>query len=53
MMMVLLLGLGDGDDGRLPLDLLIKKIIADFAGVPYRSSWRSVQLAAAHLAHHL
>ena len=31
----------------------IKKMIADFAGVPYRSSWRSLQLAAAHLAAYL
>ena len=31
----------------------IKMIIADFAGVPHRSSWRSVQLAAAHLADYL
>ena len=27
----------------------IKMLIADFAGVPHRSSWRFVQLAAAHL----
>merc|ERR1712070_422020 len=31
----------------------IKMIIADFAGVPIRSSWRFVHLAAVHLAAHL
>ena len=31
----------------------IKMLIADFAGVPHRSSWRFVQLAAAHLAPYL
>ena len=31
----------------------IQKMIADFAGVPYRSSWVSLQLAAAHLSQYL
>ena len=31
----------------------IKMLIADFAGVPYRSSWRFVQLAAAPFAAHI
>ena len=31
----------------------IQQLIAAFTGVPYGSSWRFVQLAAAHLAPHL
>ena len=31
----------------------IQQLVAEFAGVPYGSSWRFVQLAAAHLAPHL